>query len=565
MDHPTTTGAPVGADNFGAVAGLAVRHFCISRRAILRLATWAIPSLFLASAFLFFFPSETLAFFTLWQETNYHYDIGGASGYPQFQLPLADNTSTPVSQIQLYFKLSGIRSPAGNLFLQFTCKDSGGSSHFWNSYQDSPKILTDDWQLLFFSVTSTPASCVYDIAGGVANAGNSVNMKANTENGEVSEGYYSTNDPTGAVLGGGQVSLDFSDNPPHIGTTANVAFYQPITWGGNCPINGDNELALSFGHANGSIDNWNDSAKTPPDTYVGPFYINCINNKWQNITGVGIDTVAAFILDKNDPADLSHSLAIYASADGRPYSGLSWDSVMTHSPETNDFTDWLLHYSYGAGMTATSTQVCVDYGPSASSTFAYQDCGYFFDPHDHIAENVDIPKATDLPMGNYKAVGFWTDQNTLLTLASTTELDFSVVFSHTDKPPTTFPNGQEPVGLAAIGTPESSKPECNNSNVIANGFCKVLVYLFQPTQGSLNMFPNLWDTIKQKPPFGWFSGSISELTATLGSATSTPSNFHINEVSGFAALFAYLKAGLAWLLWFVWIIAIIKMFHNLDF
>ncbi len=203
------------------------------------------------------------------------------------------------------------------------------------------------------------------------------------------------------------ITLGFQDNPPQTAGVVDIAYYKTYTYGGQCVNNGSNRLALIFGHSDGSIDNVVSPEGMP--TYTGSYFIDCVNNHWSTDAAVGMDVTNAFILDSSTGFAGDVALDLNVSADGSPRSALSFDPVITHSPETNDFTDWLLNYDLDPNVTSTSTQICVDYGLSGNPTFTYQDCGYKFNPQTHkdITDtpfgSQDIPKTTVLPMGNYKA------------------------------------------------------------------------------------------------------------------------------------------------------------------
>jgi hypothetical protein len=103
-----------------------------------------------------------------------------------------------------------------------------------------------------------------------------------------------------------------------------------------------------------------------------------------------------------------------------------------------------------------------------------------------------------------------------------------------------------------IGIPDESGlplPEgidCNSGDFIANGFCHIITYLFIPSSESLNLYQNLFDPIKNKAPFGYFTLLKNEIA---GLGESTPA-FDLG-VSGIS-LFGTIRDGLIWIIW-LWV------------
>lgn len=108
--------------------------------------------------------------------------------------------------------------------------------------------------------------------------------------------------------------------------------------------------------------------------------------------------------------------------------------------------------------------------------------------------------------------------------------------------------------LAGAGIPEptyaSASMGCAFGDIsceITSGLQTAFTWLFIPASGSFNQFVNLWDTIKTKPPIGYFTAvqsAFSTLSVASGSYYLTFSGLD----SGNSPL-KTLKTGLIWVLW----------------
>lgn len=89
-----------------------------------------------------------------------------------------------------------------------------------------------------------------------------------------------------------------------------------------------------------------------------------------------------------------------------------------------------------------------------------------------------------------------------------------------------------------------------------------LKFLFIPSDTAINSLTNLSETIKNKPPIGYISGTLTLLgsisatgTPTLSFASFTPLNTYI---------FTPLRSGLVWILWLLFLFFLFKRFSNFD-
>jgi len=79
---------------------------------------------------------------------------------------------------------------------------------------------------------------------------------------------------------------------------------------------------------------------------------------------------------------------------------------------------------------------------------------------------------------------------------------------------------------------------------IKQGICEGLVFLFYPSQGSLNNFSGLGDRVKNKPPFGYFT-SIKSAFDNLATGTSSIQVMSTTTATDFAGIFSPIDTGLA--------------------
>jgi hypothetical protein len=352
-------------------------------------------------------------------------------------------------------------------------------------------------------------------------------------------------------------------------TNTNVPYYQPITFGGTCANNGSDQLSLTFGRTDGSVDNLASPTGTlEGDVYSGTYDIDCVNNTWTKTIGVSPSVVAAILVPNPGTTSFLNTVmqGLYVSADGRAPNFLSFDDVMTHSPEINDFEQWLLDVDADPASVSTSTKVCVNYGYQGSSTPFSQDCSFNFNPRTLGYPNtVQFPKETPLSMGNYFAIGYFDDANSATTYATTTEWDFSVVYSTSTKPSTTFPNGGTPASSAnsanANGNNTYGNPNCNQGNIIVSGICSVAVYLLMPKNSDLTQFNGLFNNIKNKPPFGYFTAAQ---LAISGLATSTPA-IMLAGISLLGVFFSPIRIGFTLLIYFLAGLFIFNRLRHFNF
>jgi hypothetical protein len=101
--------------------------------------------------------------------------------------------------------------------------------------------------------------------------------------------------------------------------------------------------------------------------------------------------------------------------------------------------------------------------------------------------------------------------------------------------------------------------ENKDFGLLGNMFRDVIVWLFYPSQDALNQFGNLYDTIKAKPPIGYFTAVQSELGYLgAGSASIT------FDTTAAAGIINPLRVGLIGILWIMFAFWIFHRLRNLD-
>jgi hypothetical protein len=94
--------------------------------------------------------------------------------------------------------------------------------------------------------------------------------------------------------------------------------------------------------------------------------------------------------------------------------------------------------------------------------------------------------------------------------------------------------------------------------VIGNYLRDVIVYLFYPDQNTLNQFATLYETIKQKPPIGYFTAIVGVFNSL---STGTPTiTLDVSPVGG---IFNPIRAGITVVLWFMLAFWILHRFREL--
>jgi hypothetical protein len=101
--------------------------------------------------------------------------------------------------------------------------------------------------------------------------------------------------------------------------------------------------------------------------------------------------------------------------------------------------------------------------------------------------------------------------------------------------------------------------EDKDFGLLGNMFRDVIVWLFFPDQANLERFGNLWDTIRLKPPIGYFTAAKDEL-ALVGVGTA---NIAFDTTAA-AGIITPLRTGIIVILWVLFAFWIFHRLRNLD-
>lgn len=169
-------------------------------------------------------------------------------------------------------------------------------------------------------------------------------------------------------------------------------------------------------------------------------------------------------------------------------------------PADNNISAFYALFLYGSGNVSDHQEQSYNVQTNNGSPGTYTQCIYF-------------PKETDLTPGNYQAKVDLYNYSTDGLLAQSDAIYFQII---------TGGQGDYP---AIISSP-ITEIQCNQSNIIARGFCEVLTYLFIPS--GLNETQTFADTqslFQSKAPFAYFY----QLKSTFsGVSTSASIGYFIN-------------------------------------
>lgn len=220
-----------------------------------------------------------------------------------------------------------------------------------------------------------------------------------------------------------------------------------------------------------------------------------------------------------------------------------------------DFTTWVLR-AYGLDA-YTDYNFRVNYSRVGSNT-STTDAATINTGGNNEILGVGVPKSTAL----FDPGGFSGLSNNFVATATISAAGsdlFSTSTTFTIQPfdwaTTTIP---QPTGTSTLTA------TCDpNSGFITNSLCSVFVYLFYPSQGSLDNFVNIKNTYQNKPPFGYFSKTISLLNG-FSASESGDGVISTSTLAAFGSIFNPIKTGLSWILWLALLIWIIKRGVHLE-
>lgn len=198
----------------------------------------------------------------------------------------------------------------------------------------------------------------------------------------------------------------------------------------------------------------------------------------------------------------------------------------------------------------------LNYGTSSSTLTSFDTLN--FEAYDNEEAPANIPKSLLLlPYTTYYA------QANILDASSTVIATSTLIYFNTTGVGEFYENNYYPIPTSTIATSTPIQITCDPDDPwYAYSLCKLAVWLFVPSPATLNQFTTLGDTLKNKPPMGYFY-RIKD--ALVFSATSTPA-FNLENASTTLAASIYnpLKTGITFLFWLVFGFWIFNRIRYLD-
>lgn len=111
---------------------------------------------------------------------------------------------------------------------------------------------------------------------------------------------------------------------------------------------------------------------------------------------------------------------------------------------------------------------------------------------------------------------------------------------------------------ASVGGVIEDIPVCDQYNAFLGGICSIFEFLFVPSDGIFTSFNTVWDGIKNKPPFGYISAIIDEITNIDSNATPA---FDFGVIPFSDAIFSPLRGFLVLALWLLYAV---YFFHRVT-
>ena len=222
---------------------------------------------------------------------------------------------------------------------------------------------------------------------------------------------------------------------------------------------------------------------------------------------------------------------------------------------TSDFDNWYTSFSIST-TTFSSGFIQINWGNS-TTTHTQEDYRDIIIPP-YSSASYGINKGQSL--SNSSSYGTWyaqaflygnNDEGGHTLIASSSMISFSVNSPFV------------PSDGGFISNMPTSTSFCDNTEGwFAQGFCNVSVYLFTPSQTSINNFSGLYSVLQNKPPFGYFNSAKNAINSLSTSTTSTLSFVDTSSLN--TTIFNPLKAIITTILWFLFVFWLFYKIRNIQ-
>jgi len=238
------------------------------------------------------------------------------------------------------------------------------------------------------------------------------------------------------------------------------------------------------------------------------------------------------------------------------------DLVFLNNATTTDFGYWAiwlpLNEAALEALNASSTSMVVEYGRNSSTSFEFSDSRDFVTEWDDGTQWQRFAKTRILIFPPLTSPATWYARVKLkqgsTTISTSPTAQFDVYYSQ--EIADTFPNSTSTINELNFS--------CDNTEgVFYQSVCKALLFLFKPSDDSLDKFLDIKDDLIERVPLGYFTAMSDLIEANLdGSSTSTIINASTSEA--FSDIFLPIREALDWIIWLVFGFYIIYRVKHLN-
>ena len=220
----------------------------------------------------------------------------------------------------------------------------------------------------------------------------------------------------------------------------------------------------------------------------------------------------------------------------------------TNGLSTTDFGQWRLDYSFATSSPFAGT-IDVLYSRNSSTTNDFDDPLRVAST----ATSTEIAVLKGEPLlypPLTEGTEWWTWANLYSAnndlVASTTPFQFSLSY------------GTEYVNASST----AETPQCTGNGIVGDSFCGAFVYLFWPTQDSLNQFQNLGPQLANKPPFGYITSLNTALNGLSDTASAT---LDLSPIADLSDPMSGFRTMIAWVFWWLFGFWVFNKFRHFKF